>query len=69
MHRLEPSVDVALEHHLAEHPDLGGFVLLLQCQIRLVPVGPDPPALKPFHLPFDLLAGIGRGLLAKLDRC
>ena len=69
MHRFETPVDVPFEHHLAEDLDLGGFVVLLQGEVRLLPVGPDPPTLKPFHLAVHLLAGIGGGLFAQLDRC
>ena len=69
MHRFEPPIDVPFEHHFAEDPDLGGFVVLLQGEVGLLPVGPDPPALKPFHLAVHLLAGVGGGLFAQFDRC
>ena len=68
MHGLQAPVDVALEHHLAEHLDLGGFVLLLQREIGLLPVGPDAPALEALHLAIHLLAGVSSGFLAQLDR-
>ena len=69
VHGLQAPVDVALEHHLAEHLDLGGFVLLLQREIGLLPVGPDAPALEALHLAIHLLAGVSSGFLAQLDRC
>ena len=69
MHRFQTPVDVPLEHHLAKHPNLSRFVLLLQSQIRLLPVRPDAPALEAFHLAIHLFAGVGGSLFAQLDRC
>ena len=68
VHRFQPPVDVAGQHHLAEDPDLGRLVGLLQGQIGLLPVGPDAPALEAALLDLDLLQGIGVGPSAQADR-
>ena len=68
MHRLEAPVDVAGQHHLAKHPDLGSLVVLVQGEVGLVPVGPDAPAAEAGFLALHLLKGVGVGLLAQADR-
>jgi hypothetical protein len=55
------------QNHVAEDSDLSGFVFLLQAEVRLIPVGPDSPALEAFHLPFHLLSGVSSSLFAQLD--
>ena len=67
MHRFQAAINMSLQNHVAEDPDLSGFVVLLQAEVRLIPVGPDPPALEAFHLPFHLLSGVSSSLFAQLD--
>ena len=57
---LEAPVDVAGQHHGAEHPDLGGLIVLLKGQVGLFPVGPDAPAAEAGLLALHLLERVGR---------
>ena len=66
--RLEAPVDVAGQHHGAEHPDLGSLVVLLQGQVGLFPVRPDAPAAEAGLLAVHLLECVGVGFLAQADR-
>ena len=58
---------MAFQHHVAEDSNLSCFVFLLQAEVGLIPISPDPPALEAFHLAVYLLSGIGSSLLAQLD--
>ena len=68
VHRFEPAVNVAGQHHLAKHADLGSLIGLLQGEIGGIPVGPDAPALEAGLLQLHLFERIGMGLLAQADR-
>ena len=68
VHRLEAPVDVARQHHLAEHTDLGGLVGLVEGEVGLVPVGPDAPAAETAALALHLLEGVGVGAAAQAER-
>ena len=67
VHRLESPVDVAGQHHAAEHIDLGRLVALLQGQIGGIPFPPNAPAAKALALAFHLLLGVGVGFAAQLE--
>ena len=68
VHRFQAPVDVAGQHHLAKHADLGGFVVLVEGEVGLLPIGPDAPSLEPPLLALHLLEGVGVGFLTQADR-
>ena len=68
MHRFQAAINVPFQHHVAEDSDLSGFVFLLKTEVWLIPVSPDSPALKAFHLAVHLLLGVSSSLFAQLDR-
>ena len=68
VHWFQAPVDVAGQHHLAKHADLGGFVVLVEGEVGLLPVGPDAPALEALLLALHLFEGVGVGFLAQADR-
>jgi hypothetical protein len=65
---LETPVDVALQVHLAEDADLGGFVLGLQGHVGGVPVAPDAIALEASPLAIDGFHRKGFGFFPQFDR-